>query len=56
MNVMSVVASWPTCDAPQASDSIVLLLSLCKARVIETPLNVQLPVETEPTLFAISPN
>jgi uncharacterized protein YecE (DUF72 family) len=29
---------------------------LCKVRGIETPLNVQLPVETEPTLFDISPN
>jgi uncharacterized protein YecE (DUF72 family) len=30
--------------------------SLCKARGIETPLNLKLPVETEPTLFDISPN
>jgi len=29
---------------------------LCATRGIETPLNVQLPVETEPTLFDISPN
>ena len=30
--------------------------SLCKAHGIETPLNLKLPVETEPTLFDISPN
>jgi len=30
--------------------------SLYKARGIETPLNLKLPVETEPTLFDISPN
>jgi uncharacterized protein YecE (DUF72 family) len=30
--------------------------SLCKARGIETPLNVQLPAVIEPTLFDISPN
>ena len=29
---------------------------LCATLGIETPLNVQLPVETEPTLFDISPN
>jgi uncharacterized protein YecE (DUF72 family) len=30
--------------------------SLCKARGIETPVNVQLPAVIEPTLFDISPN
>jgi len=30
--------------------------TLCKARGIETPLNVQLPAVIEPTLFDTSPN
>jgi hypothetical protein len=29
---------------------------LCAAKGIETPLNVQVPVVIEPTLFDISPN
>ena len=33
-----------------------LFRSLCRARGIETPLNVQLPAVIEPTLFDISPN
>ena len=37
-----------------APATVELFRSLCKARGIETPLNVQLPVETEPTLFDIS--
>jgi hypothetical protein len=28
----------------------------CKAKGIETPLNVQVPAVIEPTLFDISPN
>jgi uncharacterized protein YecE (DUF72 family) len=39
-----------------APATVELFRSLCKARGIETPLNVQLPVETEPTQFDISPN
>jgi uncharacterized protein YecE (DUF72 family) len=39
-----------------APATVELFRSLCKARGIETSLNVQLPVETEPTLFDISPN
>jgi uncharacterized protein YecE (DUF72 family) len=39
-----------------APATVELFRSLCKASGIETPLNVQLPVETEPTLFDISPN
>jgi len=39
-----------------APATVELFRSLCKVRGIETPLNVQLPGETEPTLFGISPN
>jgi len=39
-----------------APATVQLFRSLCKVRGIETPLNVQLPGETEPTLFDISPN
>jgi len=39
-----------------APATVELFRSLCKVRGIETPLNVQLPGETEPTLFDISPN
>ena len=39
-----------------APATVELFRSLCKARGIETPLNVRLPVETEPTLFDISPD
>jgi uncharacterized protein YecE (DUF72 family) len=39
-----------------APATVELFRSLCKARGIETPLHVQLPEETEPTLFDISPN
>jgi uncharacterized protein YecE (DUF72 family) len=39
-----------------APATVELFRSLCKARGIETPLNVQLPIETEPTLFDISPS
>ena len=39
-----------------APATVELFRSLCKARGIDTPLNVQLPAETEPTLFDISPN
>ena len=39
-----------------APATVELFRSLCKARGIETPLKVELPVESEPTLFDISPN
>ena len=39
-----------------APGTVELFRSLCKVKGIETPLNVQRPVETEPTLFDISPN
>ena len=39
-----------------APETVDLFRSLCKARGVETPLNVQLLLETEPTLFDISPN
>ena len=39
-----------------APATVELFRSLCKVRGIETPLNVRLPGETEPTLFDISPN
>ena len=39
-----------------APATVELFRSLCKARGIETPLNVQLPEVIEPTLFDISPN
>jgi len=39
-----------------APATVELFRSLCKARGIETPLNVQSPAVTEPTLFDISPN
>ena len=39
-----------------APATVELFRSLCKVRGIETPLNVQLPAQTEPTLFDISPN
>jgi uncharacterized protein YecE (DUF72 family) len=39
-----------------APATVELFRSLCKVRGIETPLNVQLPAQTEPMLFAISPN
>jgi uncharacterized protein YecE (DUF72 family) len=38
-----------------ASATVELFRSPCKARGIETPLNVQLPAVIEPTLFHISP-
>ncbi|HSZ79513.1 MAG TPA: DUF72 domain-containing protein, partial [Chthoniobacterales bacterium] len=39
-----------------APATVELFRSLCKVRGIETPLNVQLPAQTEPMLFDISPN
>ena len=39
-----------------APATVELFRSLCKVRGIETPLNVQLPPVSEPTLFDISPN
>jgi uncharacterized protein YecE (DUF72 family) len=39
-----------------APATVELFRSLCKARGIETPLNVQLPEVIEPKLFDISPN
>ena len=33
-----------------------LFRSLCKAKGLETPLNVQLPAVIKPRLFDISPN
>jgi uncharacterized protein YecE (DUF72 family) len=39
-----------------APATVELFRSLCKARGIETPLNVRLPPVSEPTLFDISPN
>jgi len=39
-----------------APATVELFRSLCEARGIDTPLNVQLPVKTEPTLFDISSN
>jgi uncharacterized protein YecE (DUF72 family) len=39
-----------------APATVELFRSLCRARGIETSLNVQLPAVTEPTLFDISPN
>jgi|HubBroStandDraft_6_1064221.scaffolds.fasta_scaffold16606_6 uncharacterized protein YecE (DUF72 family) len=39
-----------------APATVELFRSLCKARGIETPLNVQLAAVSEPTLFDISPN
>ena len=41
--------------AGYAPGTVELFRSLCKAKGIETPLNVQLPAVTEPTLFDISP-
>jgi uncharacterized protein YecE (DUF72 family) len=39
-----------------APATVELFRSLCKARGIETPVNVQLPAVNGPTLFDISPN
>jgi hypothetical protein len=39
-----------------APATVELFRSLCKARGIETPLNVQSPAAIEPTLFDILPN
>jgi uncharacterized protein YecE (DUF72 family) len=39
-----------------APATVELFRALCKVRGIETPLNVQLPPVSEPTLFDISPN
>ena len=39
-----------------APATVELFRSLCKARGIETPLNVKVPAVIEPTLFDISPN
>jgi len=43
-------------DEGFAVASVERFRGLCAARGIEIPLNVQLPVETEPTLFDISPH